>query len=161
LNTHAHLDHVGAVTELKKEFNIPFYLHSEEKLILEYFTEHRRLFGLSQESVPEVDIWFKHETQLKIGEFYFELIPVPGHTPGGTCLKISNHIFVGDTLFKGSIGRTDLPGGNSLMLQESLKKLMDNYAPDMIIHAGHGPDTRLGYEIKENPFLIAIKNKLN
>lgn len=157
LNTHAHLDHVGAVSRLKQTFEIPFYLHTEEKLILDNFNESRRLFGFSPEKEPVVDIWFNNDSPLTVADFGFEIIPVPGHTPGSTCLKLDDHIFPGDTLFKGSIGRTDLPGGNSLQLEASLSSLMQNYPADMIIHAGHGPDTTLGQEIRENPFLIAIR----
>ncbi|MEE8335148.1 MAG: MBL fold metallo-hydrolase [Candidatus Neomarinimicrobiota bacterium] len=153
LNTHAHLDHVGAVSLLKQTFDIPFYLHTEEKLILEHFTESRRLFGFPPEKEPVVDIWFNNDSPLTVADFRFEIIPVPGHTPGSTCLKLDNHIFSGDTLFKGSIGRTDLPGGSSLQLKASLSSLIQNFPADMIIHAGHGPDTTLGHEIRYNPFL--------
>ncbi|MEE8437761.1 MAG: MBL fold metallo-hydrolase [Candidatus Neomarinimicrobiota bacterium] len=161
LNTHAHLDHVGAVALLKQTYDIPFYLHSEEKIILEHFSESRRLFGLPPEKEPVVDIWFNNESPLTVADFRFEIVPAPGHTPGSTCLKLGEHIFSGDTLFKGSIGRTDLPGGNSPQLQASLSSLMRNFSPDVIIHTGHGPDTTLGQEIRQNPFLIYINNKLN
>ncbi len=97
----------------------------------------------------------------KISHFKFKTINTPGHTPGGTCLQIKNHIFVGDTIFKGSIGRTDLPGGNSSLLQKSLVHLMNSIDHNFTLHAGHGPDTTLKNELNENPFLIPLKNKLN
>jgi glyoxylase-like metal-dependent hydrolase (beta-lactamase superfamily II) len=91
----------------------------------------------------------------------FTLFFTPGHTPGGTTYIIEDHVFVGDTLFKGSIGRTDLPGGNWEILNKSLLKMMETISPDFTLHSGHGPDTTMKMERIENPFLIPIEKQLN
>ena len=161
INTHAHLDHIGAVQHLKEKYNIPFYLHIKEKMILEAYEASCKMFGIKSNPKPEVDIWFEKEGELIIDKFNFNTINTPGHTPGGSCIQIQNHIFVGDTIFRGSVGRTDLPGGNSTLLQSSLIHLLNSIDHDFIIHSGHGPDTTLKYELFENPFLIPLKNKLN
>lgn len=161
LNTHAHLDHINAVQSLKESYGIPFYLHREEKLVLNGYEEACRLFGIMPGSKPEVDIWFDDNSELTLEDFTFQVIPTPGHTPGGVCFNIAGHLFSGDTLFKGSVGRTDLPGGNWSMLEKSLLKLMTLVSRDTIIHSGHGPETSLELEMLKNPFLIPLLNKLN
>jgi len=161
INTHAHLDHIGAVQPLKEKFNIPFYLHEEEKFILDTYEDTCRMFGLQPRDTPKVDVWFKDEDEVSVGAFHFKTVNTPGHTPGGTCLEIDNHIFVGDTLFRGSVGRTDLPGGNWNTLESSLVHLMNSVGHDCIVHSGHGPDTTLDFEIRENPFLIPLRDRLN
>jgi len=160
INTHAHLDHISAVQPLKEKYNIPFYLHSEEKTILDTYEDSCQIFGLPIRQKPEVDIWFNDEQKIKIKQFTFNTLNTPGHTPGGTCLQLENHLFVGDTLFKGSIGRTDLPGGNLTKLESSLVHLLKSMNHNFIVHSGHGPDTSLGVELKENPFLIPLQNRL-
>ena len=161
INTHAHLDHIGAVQLLKEEYKIPFYLHTNEEIILDTYKESCEMFGIKSNPKPEVDIWFDSECELIIDKFKFNTINTPGHTPGGTCLQVENHIFVGDTIFRGSIGRTDLPGGNSSLLQTSLIHLINSINHNYIVHSGHGPDTTLKHELNENPFLISLKDKLN
>ena len=161
INTHAHLDHIGAVQLLKEEYKIPFYLHTNEEIILDTYEESCEMFGIESNPKPEVDIWFDSECELIIDKFKFNTINTPGHTPGGTCLQVENHIFVGDTIFRGSIGRTDLPGGNSSLLQTSLIHLINSINHNYIVHSGHGPDTTLKHELNENPFLISLKDKLN
>ena len=161
VNTHAHMDHIGAVHPLKKKYSIPFYLHKEEKFILDTYEMTCRMFGMSPKKTPNVEYWFEHEGELKVGDFSINTVNTPGHTPGGTCLEIDNHLFVGDTLFRGSVGRTDLPGGDWHTLESSLIHLANSVNHDRIVHSGHGPDTTLGFEIKENPFLIPLKDRLN
>tara|TARA_B100001175_G_scaffold224480_1_gene191328 strand:- start:239 stop:886 length:648 start_codon:yes stop_codon:yes gene_type:complete len=161
INTHAHLDHIGAIQQLKEEYNIPFYLHTNEAIILDTYEESCEFFGLEPKPKPEVDIWFNSECELKIEKFKFNTINTPGHTPGGICLQLKNHIFVGDTIFRGSVGRTDLPGGDFSLLQASLVHLINSIDHNFIIHSGHGPDTTLKDELNKNPFLIPLKDKLN
>ncbi len=161
INTHAHMDHIGAVSTLKEMLNIPFYLHKEESLILDTYEETCQLFNLNKNKTPDVDYWFTDESTLTFGSLTFKLIFTPGHTPGGTSFMIGDHVFVGDTLFRGSVGRTDLPGGNWNILEKSLLKLMENVPLEYSIHSGHGPDTTMNIERKENPFLIPLEKKLN
>ena len=146
---------------LKEKYNIPFYLHRNESVILDTYEVSCGLFGLEPKPKPEVDIWFDTELELNIHQFKFKTINTPGHTPGGTCFAVKNHIFVGDTIFRGSIGRTDLPGGNSSLLQKSLIHLMNSIDHNFILHSGHGPDTTFNNELNKNPFLIPLKDKLN
>ena len=155
LNTHAHLDHIGAVSKLKESFNIPFYLHEEEKMILDHYEESCEMFGLLPKQKPKVDKWLKNHKSLTIKDFKVKIINTPGHTPGGVCYEIDNHIFVGDTIFKGSVGRTDLPGGNWDNLKKSLFQLIDTVNHEKIVHSGHGDDTTLKHELVSNPFLTS------
>ena len=112
LNTHAHLDHIGAVSRLQEIFEISFYLHKKEKMILDLYEDSCEMFGLAAKKKPTVDEWITDHKNLTFKEFEVNIINTPGHTPGGLCYEISEHLFVGDTLFRGSVGRTDLPGGN-------------------------------------------------
>ena len=161
INTHAHLDHIGAVSELKQIYDIPFYLHEDEALILDTYKDTCDFFGVEQREKPEVDIWLKDDREILINNFKINLFHTPGHTPGGICIKVDNHLFVGDTIFHGSVGRTDLPGGSWEKLESSLINLVKSMDPDIILHSGHGPETTLANEIEKNPFLIALNDKLN
>jgi glyoxylase-like metal-dependent hydrolase (beta-lactamase superfamily II) len=161
INTHAHLDHIGAVNDLQEYYQIPFYLHKEEEPIVSRFTEHSTLFGVRLGSEPKVTNWIEDEERIKFGIITVELLFTPGHTPGGTCLIINEHTFVGDTLFMGSVGRVDLPGGSWTILEQSLIKIMNTVPHTNIIHSGHGPETTLTEEIKSNPFLIPLLDRVN
>ncbi|HIC39093.1 MAG TPA: MBL fold metallo-hydrolase [Candidatus Marinimicrobia bacterium] len=161
LNTHAHLDHIGAVATLKKMWDLPFYLHKNESMVLDTYEETCRFFNMTTGETPKVDFWIDDEEPLIFGNMTFTLFFTPGHTPGGTTYIIEDHVFVGDTLFKGSIGRTDLPGGNWEILNKSLLKMMETISPDFTLHSGHGPDTTMKMERIENPFLIPIEKQLN
>lgn len=161
LNTHAHLDHIGAVHDLKLKYKIPFYLHKKEKLILNTYEESCAMYGLPTKQAPKVDHWINEENQISMGVFTFQLLQTPGHTPGGICFFIEKNLFVGDTLFHGSVGRTDLPGGDWILLEKSLVKLMREVPSDTTLYSGHGPETTLGIELRENPFLIPLRVRLN
>jgi len=161
INTHAHLDHIGAVQEIRNKYNIPFYLHYLEKPILESYPMSCRMFGIEAKKIPTVDNWIQEGGELNIGAFKFSIIETPGHTPGGCCLLIEKCIFVGDTLFHGSVGRTDLPGGDWDMLEESLLYLVENVKSDVTVYPGHGIETNLRIEKEKNPFLISLKSNLN
>ena len=160
VNTHAHLDHIGGIPKLKAEFNIPFYLHPNEKSVLDRYARDCAFFGMTPKPTPEVDHWFG-TNDISIGDFLIKLIETPGHTPGGTCLIVQNHVFTGDTIFAGSVGRTDLPGGNWDMLSKSLIRAMESIPVDYVLHPGHGPDTTLKIEMLQNPFLIPLLNRVN
>ena len=161
INTHAHLDHIGAVSQLKQIYDIPFYLHEDEALILDTYKDTCDFFGIEEREKPEVDIWLKDDREILINNFKINLFHTPGHTPGGICIKVDNHLFVGDTIFHGSVGRTDLPGGSWEKLESSLINLVKSMDPDIILHPGHGPETTLVNEIEKNSFLIALNEKLN
>jgi len=161
INTHAHLDHIGAVAEIKERYTIPFYLHIAEKPVLESYPIATRMFGLQEKETPSVDKWIESGGPLIIGPFTFSIIETPGHTPGGCSYVIEDCVFVGDTLFQGSIGRTDLPGGDWPTLENSLVNLMTSLNLDIKVYSGHGPITSLRIEKEQNPFLIPLKNRVN
>jgi len=160
INTHAHLDHIGAIAEIKEKYLIPFYLHVDEKPILDSFPIACRIYGINKRETPSVDKWINSSGDLVIGPFKLLIIETPGHTPGGCSYLIKDVIFVGDTLFKGSIGRTDLPGGDSKVLEQSLIKLMKTLNPKTKVYSGHGPLTSIIAEKTNNPFLIPLQNQL-
>ena len=160
INTHAHLDHIASVADLKERYSIPFYLHYNEKEVLKNYQRDSLIFGLVPSKTPEVDFWFRSGI-LEIGPFNIELIETPGHTPGGTCLKFENHLFTGDTIFSRSIGRTDLPGGDWNILSDSLVRVMKKIPENQILYPGHGPITSLKIEMQENQFLIPLLDKVN
>jgi glyoxylase-like metal-dependent hydrolase (beta-lactamase superfamily II) len=154
VNTHAHLDHIGAVEPLKRRFKIPFYLHPADLPILREAPAHAQFFGVPVPMVPEVDFDLADGMVLDLADLSLRVLHTPGHTPGGVSLLVFGRVFAGDTLFAGSVGRTDLPGGDWGTLLASLtRKLLD--LPDQtIVHSGHGPDTSIGRERHSNPFLI-------
>ena len=139
--------------KIKEEYSIPFYLNKNEKQILEHYPEMCRMFGINPNKIPTVDHWISGDGEMKIDDFNITYLETPGHTPGGTTYMIDGHCFCGDTLFSGSIGRTDFPGGNFTTLMNSLEKLKDELNHDWVIHPGHGPKTSMRYELKHNPFL--------
>ena len=160
VNTHAHLDHIGGVSDLKEKYEIPFYLHPNEKPVLDGYERDCAFFGMTPKVTPTVDHWL-NTGELKVGDFLIQCIETPGHTPGGTCLVINDHVFTGDTIFAGSVGRTDLPGGDWNTLCESLVKAMKEIPGDYILHPGHGLHTTLKNEMLKNPFLIPLLKRVN
>ena len=153
VNTHAHLDHVGAVQELKEAFEIPFLLHPEDLDILRSAPETAEWFGVPAPAVPEVDRPLGDRERLDLGGMAIQVLHTPGHTPGGASLVAGDRVFVGDTLFHGSIGRTDLPGGDYDLLIRSIRERLLALPDETIVHSGHGPDTTIGRERRANPFL--------
>lgn len=156
LNTHAHLDHIGAVQELKSIYDLPFYLHEQEKNILDHYENSCQMFGIMPGEAPQVTHWIKNDGQIMIEELRIRVLHTPGHTPGGICYSIGENVFTGDTLFYDSVGRTDLPGGSWNTLQKSLQKMLEVYPPDFTFYPGHGPHSTFGRERQQNPFLIHL-----
>ncbi len=156
LNTHGHIDHVHAAQSLKNHYSIPFHIHENEKMILDHYPQSCLMYGMIQKEIPVVDKWLSTEDNISIGNYNLDIIRTPGHTPGGVCYQFNSDIFTGDTLFKGSIGRTDLPGGNYDQLMESLKLLISTVPSDTKVHSGHGFSTTIDAEIGTNPFLIGL-----
>lgn len=153
VNTHAHLDHIGAVEPLKKHFGIPFYLHHADREILAAAPEHARLFGVREPEVPEIDFELAADQVLELAGLKLRVLHTPGHTPGGVSLHVGGRVFAGDTLFYGSIGRTDLPGGDFQTLIKSIEEQLLALPDETVVHSGHGPDTTIGREREYNPFL--------
>jgi glyoxylase-like metal-dependent hydrolase (beta-lactamase superfamily II) len=153
INTHAHLDHVGAVADVREHFGIPFAVHEGERANLENMRQHAMLFGISPPRDAEVDEWLEDGQVIPVGAGVLTVIETPGHTEGGVSFAGDGFVLVGDTLFMGSIGRTDLPGGDFPTLRRSIRERLFTLPPETIAHCGHGPDTTIGAEKAYNPFV--------
>jgi hydroxyacylglutathione hydrolase len=159
LLTHAHVDHVTGVAAAKRALGVPVYLHQDDQFWYERAVESGALFGLSVEPQPPIDVYYTPGQVIAFGDYAVRPHHTPGHCPGGVCLEIGKHgapgpeLFVGDTLFAGGIGRTDLPGGDYATLIASIKNVLFAFGDDAVVHPGHGPDTTIGRERRDNPFL--------
>ncbi len=154
--THGHFDHIGAVKELKEESRAKVILHQSD---LEMYRNAPQIasqfFGIRIDSQPEPEILLENEMTMNLIDKEIKFIHTPGHSLGSICIYIDNYLFTGDTLFAGSVGRTDLMGGSMEQLLNSLKKLA-SLPPETIILPGHGPKTQLRIEIMTNPFYHEI-----
>ncbi len=159
VGTHAHIDHAEGVYKVKEAINIPYWLHEKEVKNLESMPEIANGYGLPIPKVPEVDDFLIPNQKIKVGNLDFKILLTDGHSPGNITLYTmdketkKNHAIVGDSLFAGSIGRTDLPGGDLSTLLASIRSQLFTLPPDTIIYSGHGPSTTIEIEIKNNPFL--------
>jgi len=151
--THGHYDHIAANNELRKLFNTKIYIHKEDAEFLREASLNGSAFFGEDIKFPEADVMLEDNSVIKNGEIEFKIIHTPGHTPGGICIISGDYIFTGDTLFKGSVGRWDLPGGSEKLLKESLKKL-SKLPKTMKIFPGHGDESTIEEELKSNPYLI-------
>ena len=156
LNTHGHLDHVGAVAELKVATGAPFHIHRGDLDLLESLPMQAALFGLRPPAVPAVDGFLSEGSAFVFGRdpHRVDVLETPGHTPGGVTLRVASKVFVGDALFAGSIGRTDLPGGDHDTLMRSIRARLLALPDETEVYSGHGPATTIGSERRTNPFLI-------
>jgi len=153
LNTHGHFDHIGANAALKKSSGAPIYIHPEDKKLLQLASAQGALYGLTVPNSPPADHELDDGQKVQFGEQEFTVLHTPGHSPGGVCFYTEGLLISGDTLFAGSVGRTDLPGGSHQQLLDSIRtKLAGLPAPTRVI-PGHGPDTSMGQELRYNPFL--------
>jgi glyoxylase-like metal-dependent hydrolase (beta-lactamase superfamily II) len=152
LLTHAHLDHVGAVGALKERYQIPLHGAFEEQALLEQLPMQCQLFGLPPVAAPGLDHDVLDGTVIACGGFSIEAMATPGHSPGGRCYRIGDDVFVGDTIFAGSVGRTDLWGGSWDVLQQSIRTRIFTLPAHVRLHPGHGPSTTVEKEKLTNPF---------
>ncbi len=152
-NTHAHIDHAGGVETIKRAMKIPFAMNTEDDFLLKILPDQARMFGVPVADIPTVDIPLKHNDSFVVGNLNATVIHTPGHTPGGVCFLFGRDLFSGDTLFAGSIGRTDLPGGSSKMLIDSINTRLLCLSDEVKVYPGHGPSTTIGFEKRRNPFL--------
>jgi glyoxylase-like metal-dependent hydrolase (beta-lactamase superfamily II) len=153
LNTHGHLDHIGAVPDLRERYDIPFAIHPADAFLLENVDQHARMFGLSGYRDPEVDRELVAGETIEAAGLSFEVVFTPGHSPGHVTFRVDGAAFSGDCLFAGSIGRTDLPGGDPNVLKRTLHDIFLKWPDDTIVYSGHGPETTIGQERRTNPFL--------
>ena len=154
--THGHFDHTGALAQLKKATGAEVLIHAEDADMLSP-TEQAQPFLMEsgQDPLP-ADGTLKEGDKVQFGQYTLEVLHTPGHTPGGISLLIDKMIFVGDTLFCGSIGRTDLPGGSFEQLIDSIKRKLLTRGDDYLIYPGHGPASIVGEERRNNPFLTGV-----
>ena len=152
--THAHFDHVIAAEELRRLTGAPFYLHAFDRPLLDWMQESARMFlGVELGAPPEVDRDAAEGDKLVAGDVELEVVHTPGHSPGSISLVTDELVFSGDTLFQGSVGRTDLPGGDHAALVGAVRNKLFALNDDLPVYPGHGPATTLGEERRFNPFV--------
>ncbi|MEM4035739.1 MAG: MBL fold metallo-hydrolase [Fervidicoccaceae archaeon] len=155
LITHGHLDHFAWAPELRRRTGAPIYLHRDDLELAGLSSSWGLYYSSSELEQLEPDALLEGGERLRLGEIELEVLSTPGHSPGSISIysPASRSVFVGDTLFAGSVGRTDLPGGSEEALLESLRELCTLLPPDTEVYPGHGPSTTLGAEIENNPYV--------
>jgi hydroxyacylglutathione hydrolase len=163
LLTHAHLDHITGVSRAKEAFDAPVLLHEADVPLYRAVVQQGLMFGLQVDSQPPVDRYYAPGERITFGRYEAQVHHTPGHSPGGVCLQVGPagtpglDLFVGDTLFAGSIGRTDLPGGDYPTLIHSIRTVLFALGEDARVHPGHGGETTVGRERRSNPFLQVVE----
>lgn len=155
LHTHAHLDHFLASGEMKKATGATLCLHRDDERLWDMLEVQCRLFGVPYRPVPPPDYWIQDEEKLIIGGLEAVALHTPGHTPGSMCFyfKHDGLLLSGDTLFRGSIGRTDLWGGDYEAIERSIRERLYALNETTLVITGHGPDTQIGFERENNAFV--------
>jgi len=156
--THAHIDHVAGAHKLRALTGAPVYMNERDRELLEALATQAQWLGVEAPPRTEVDVAADAGTVLRLGTAEFQVLATPGHTQGSLSLWIpkENKLIAGDTLFRDSIGRTDLPGGNSRQILSSIKTQLLNLPEDAAVIPGHGPKTTIGREKERNPFLRGL-----
>ena len=153
--THAHFDHVGAVGDIKKETGAKIIMHKQDLDTYSLAKDQGAFWGFQVDDLPQPDGFVDEGDEIKIGSLSFKVLHTPGHSKGGICLYGEGIVFTGDTIFKGSIGRTDFPGGSIEELKSSFRRIIE--LPDNTrVLSGHGPETTIGYEKKTNFFMSEL-----
>ena len=161
INTHGHFDHLLGAEFIRGRYGVPFALSSKDEFLLSSASVSAELFGVRAGDMPSIDIDLDGRTEISFGETTFQVIPTPGHTPGHIALyePQSKVLFTGDTLFRESIGRTDLPGGDYSWIMRSI---IDNLLPlgdEVKVYPGHGEESNIGHESMYNPFIVEVLNQ--
>ncbi|RMF43530.1 MAG: MBL fold metallo-hydrolase [Deltaproteobacteria bacterium] len=151
--THGHFDHIGGNRQVLDATGVPFAMHEADVPLVGQATTQAALYGLSTDESPLPTRLLAEGDQVRVGELVFDVLHVPGHSPGSICLVGQGHAFVGDVLFAGSIGRTDLPGGSYETLVAGIRSKLLVLPDETVVHSGHGPDTTIGREKQVNPFI--------
>ena len=158
LHTHGHFDHIGGTAGVKRASGASIRIHSADRPLYDALAEQASFFGLSAETPVPPDAGFSDGERIAFGRFHLEAIHTPGHTPGSTCFRLEGDspvLFSGDTLFRRSIGRTDLWGGDTETILASIRERLYSLPPATRVVCGHGPDTTIGEERRDNPFVTA------
>lgn len=155
-NTHGHVDHLLGVNTISEYYKIPFYLHADDNFLLSGSVESAKMFGLKLDRIPQADKSINESNKLEFGNSTMEILHIPGHSPGSLVFYSMKDSFLiaGDVLFYGSIGRTDLPGGDYETLISGIKSKLLPLPQKTIVFSGHGQHTSIGHEHDTNPFLV-------
>lgn len=153
VNTHGHFDHIGGNDRVLAATGAELLIHRADLPLLHNAQRHAASFGLQATPSPEPDRLLEHGDRIELGSLVFEVLHIPGHSPGGISLYGHGHLFAGDILFAGSIGRTDLPGGDHAALIAGIRQHLLVLPDATIVHTGHGPDTTIGAERRANPYV--------
>ena len=159
LLTHAHIDHVTGVGTAKRALGAPTGLHRADHFLYKAVVQQGQMLGVRAEPQPEIDFFYDGAGPWPFGNYGAWVYHTPGHCPGGVCLAVGREgettrtLFVGDTLFAGSIGRTDLPGGDLETLLRSIREVLFRFPDETVVYPGHGEPTTIGVEKRTNPFL--------
>lgn len=158
VHTHAHLDHIYCTRDVKEAHGGSICLHKGDGFLYDAFAMQAAMFGWKPRETVPVERWIEHGDTIEMGKRTLAVIHTPGHTPGSVCFEVDGVdklLFAGDTLFRGSVGRTDLPGGDGKQLARSIKERLYTRDLDTVVVPGHGPVTKLGDEARSNPFVRA------
>jgi hydroxyacylglutathione hydrolase len=155
VHTHAHFDHFLASGEMKQATGAPLWLHKADKALWENLELQCQVFGVPYTPAPPPDRWLKDDEELTLGEVKGLALHTPGHTPGSMCFHFpaAHMVIAGDTLFRGSIGRTDLWGGDAQAIEQSIKNRLYRLDEGTRVITGHGPETRIGDELRFNLYV--------
>lgn len=152
LLTHAHVDHVSGINGIVDKTGAKVYIHRDDALLLKSAPVQALAFGMKPFLPPRIEQYLRDGEIIEVGNLKIKVLHTPGHSPGGVCFLVEGIIFVGDTIFQGSIGRTDILGGNYNELIQSIETKIFTLPDETVIYPGHGPETTVGYEKKYNPF---------
>lgn len=157
LHTHAHFDHFSATGEVKGKVGGQICLHRDDDELFRNLPLQGKLFGFPYAAAPPVEKYLEHEEELSFGEQKLRVLHTPGHSPGSVCYEVlgsAGKVFSGDTLFRQSVGRADLWGGDGRLLLSSIRDRLLSLDDEMQVFPGHGPKTTIGFEKRSNPFLL-------
>ena len=160
-NTHGHFDHTLGVEHLKQRYGIPFALSAKDRFLVDNAATSGSIFGIRIGAMPSTDIDLEQQTEIRFGNSSLQILRTPGHTPGHVAFyePESKSLFTGDTLFRESIGRTDLPGGDYSWIMRSILDKIIPLGDDVQVYPGHGPETSIGHEVLYNPFIVEVLNQ--
>jgi hydroxyacylglutathione hydrolase len=157
--THAHFDHTGGIAALRRQYDVPIFLHPADRPLYDAASALAGEFGLPFDEPPPPDVDIVPGRAMSVGRAVFDVVHVPGHSPGQVAFLGPGVAFTGDLIFAGSIGRTDLPLGDPARMAESLERA-GQWDPALVLHPGHGPSTSVREELRTNPFLSGLARPL-